>query len=202
VTRARTSFRLRRNQQDPRAPRFDDRFRRFLHELDRREGYVPGHSVAVCEATLAIARELEVDDAKLPALALGALLHDIGKVFIQTKLLGKSGPLSAAEAETIRMHTVLGEAFLRPSLSDATVLAVVRSHHERWDGKGYPDGLGGYAIPLAARIVATADAFIAMREARPYRRALAMDEVFEELLRSAPDQFDTSCVSALIESVA
>jgi len=180
----------------------DGRFRRFLADLDRREGYVPGHSVAVCEHALAIARELEVREAELPALALGALLHDIGKVFIQTKLLSKSGPLARVEAEAIRLHTVLGEAFLKPTIADATVLAVVRSHHERWDGNGYPDGLGGYGIPLAARIVATADAFIAMREARPYRRALALDEVVDELQRSAPSQLDSFCVSALLDSVA
>jgi putative nucleotidyltransferase with HDIG domain len=178
----------------------DARFRRFLGELDRREGYVQGHSVAVSEVALAIAGELEVPQPKLPALALGALLHDIGKVFIETRVLSKTGPLAPTEAETIRLHTVLGEAFLKPTIADATVLAVVRSHHERWDGDGYPDGLGGFEIPLAARIVATADAFIAMREARPYRRALALDEVFDELVRSAPQQFDGSCVKALIES--
>jgi len=170
--------------------------------LDRREGYIPGHSAAVCELSLAIARELELPEDELPGLALGALLHDIGKVFIQTRLLSKSGPLAPVEAETIRLHTVLGETFLKPTIDDATVLAVVRSHHERWDGNGYPDRLGGYAIPRPARIVSAADAFIAMRETRPYRRALALDEVVDELQRSAPTQFDSSCVSALLESVA
>jgi len=185
----------------PALPVLGERFRRFLAELDRREGYVAGHSVAVCRLALRVARRFEVGEGELSALAFGALLHDIGKVFIDSRLLGKEGPLTEAEAETIRLHPALGEALLAGSVPEGTALEVVRSHHERWDGDGYPDGLGGEAIPLAARIVAAADAFVAMGETRAYRRALAHGEALAELERLAGSQFDPACAAALLEAV-
>jgi HD-GYP domain-containing protein (c-di-GMP phosphodiesterase class II) len=188
--------------QDPsQLPNLGERFERFLAELDRREGYVEGHSVAVCDAAVKVARGLDVPESELVVLAVGALMHDIGKVFIDGGLLSKRGPLSEAESATIRLHPVLGEALLSPTISEPTVLEIVRWHHERWDGSGYPDGLDGPETPLCARIVATADAFIAMRETRAYRRALRLEEAVDELERLSGTQFDGTCVGALVESL-
>jgi HD domain len=135
-------------------PKLESRFRGFLAELDRCEGFVAGHSVAVCKTALRLAEELGVPAEELPGVALGALMHDIGKVFVDGRLLGKPVPLTRAELETIRLHPQLGEALLAPTVSHALVLGIVRWHHERWDGGGYPDRLEGAATPLGARIVA------------------------------------------------
>ena len=182
-------------------PRLESRFRRFLAELDRCEGFVPGHSVAVGRAALRLAEELGVAAGELPEVTLGALMHDIGKVFVDGRLLGKPVPLTRAELETIRLHPQLGEALLAPTVSHATVLGIVRWHHERWDGGGYPDRLEGAATPLGARIVATADAFVAMREARAYRGPRSLDDALDELRRLSGSQFDPICVEALVGSV-
>ena len=182
-------------------PKLESRFRRFLAELDRCEGYVAGHSVAVGKTALRLARTLDVASGELPAVTLGALMHDIGKVFVGGGLLGKPAPLTRAEAETIRLHPLLGEALLAPTVPHATVLGIVRWHHERWDGSGYPDGLEGPATPLGARIVATADAFVAMRESRAYRASRSLDAAVEELQRRSGDQFDPVCVDALLDAL-
>ena len=182
-------------------PKLDSRFRRFLDELDRREGYVPGHSAAVGKTSLALARALGLPEGELPAITLGALMHDIGKVFVDGRLLGKPGPLGRDELEAVRLHPQLGEALLAPTVSHATVLGIVRWHHERWDGGGYPDELAGERIPLAARIAAVADAFTAMCESRAYRRARTLDQALGELERLAGRQFDRGCVEALVDSL-
>jgi putative two-component system response regulator len=180
-------------------PKLEARFRGFLADLDRNEGYVAGHSAAVCKTSQRLARALDVCDGELPAVTLGALMHDIGKVFVDGRLLGKPAPLTRAEAETIRLHPLLGEALLAPTVPHATVLGIVRWHHERWDGGGYPDGLAGEATPLGARIVATADAFVAMCESRTYRPSRSLDEAVAELQRLSGRQFDPVCVEALVE---
>jgi HD-GYP domain-containing protein (c-di-GMP phosphodiesterase class II) len=182
-------------------PELESRFSGLLAELDRCEGFVAGHSVAVCKSAARLAQELGVSAEELPSVTLGALMHDIGKVFVDGRLLGKPTPLTRAELETIRLHPQLGEALLAPTVSHETVLGIVRWHHERWDGGGYPDGLAQTATPLGARIVATADAFVAMRESRAYRERRSLDEAIDELRRLAGAQFDPVCVEALVETV-
>jgi HD-GYP domain-containing protein (c-di-GMP phosphodiesterase class II) len=185
----------------PPLPKLGSRFRRLLEELDRGEGYPSGHSVAVGRTALRLGEALGVDGGELPALTLGALMHDIGKFFVDARLLAKPAPLTAAEREAIRLHPLLGEALLAPNLQHATVLGVVRWHHERWDGDGYPDGLAGEATPLSARIVATADAFVAMGEQRTYRQPRRLEDAIAELRRLAGLQFDPECVDALVEAL-
>jgi cyclic di-GMP phosphodiesterase len=182
-------------------PVLASRFRNFLADLDRCEGFVAGHSVAVCKTALRLAEELGVAADELPGVTLGALMHDIGKVFVDGRLLGKPVALSRAELETIRLHPQLGEALLAPTVSHTTVLGIVRWHHERWDGGGYPDRLEGPATPLGARIVATADAFVAMRESRAYREPRSLDDALDELRRLSGSQFDPTCAEALVEAI-
>jgi HD-GYP domain-containing protein (c-di-GMP phosphodiesterase class II) len=133
-------------------------------------------------------------------MAIAAQLHDIGKIGVPDELLHKPGLLTPEERLQILEHTVIGGQILAPVFADRpVVLAVVRSHHERVDGSGYPDGLRGEQIPLVARIVAVADAFDAMISERPYRPARSRPEAIRELLRCSGTHFDPRCVRALLE---
>jgi HD-GYP domain-containing protein (c-di-GMP phosphodiesterase class II) len=182
-------------------PELDRRWQTFIDELDRMDGCVHGHSAAVCRLAVQIGRALALGETELALIATGAIMHDVGKVFINSRVLAKPTPLSRSEWETIRLHPALGEALLDPSQVKVGVLGIVRWHHERWDGGGYPDGLDGRSIPLAARVVATADTFSAMRETRPYRSALHLHEAVDELERSSWTQLDGNCVRALVDSL-
>ena len=129
----------------------------------------------------------------------GFLLHDVGKIGIPDGILLKPGPLSAAERRKMETHTVLGEAMLSGVVFlKGEGLKIVRSHHERWDGRGYPDGLAGDEIPLGARIFAVADALDAMTSHRPYRRALSWSSAREEILGQRKRQFDPDVVDAFV----
>ena len=130
-----------------------------------------------------------------------ALLHDIGKLAIPRAILEKPGPLSAQEWEVVRRHPVLGEAVVHALSPDAEVERLVRHHHERWDGRGYPDGLAGERIPLGARVIAACDAFDAMTSTRAYRPARATVPALAEIARGAGSQFDAAAAAALVMAV-
>src|SRR5213075_2419147 len=132
-----------------------------------------------------------------PSAPYGFLLHDVGKIGIPDGILQKPGPLSPAERRRMQTHTVLGEAMLSGvAFLQGEGLRVVRSHHERWDGGGYPDGRAGTEIPLGARIFAVADALDAMTSDRPYRRALSWKTAGREIVAQAEEQFDPAVVKA------
>jgi ribonuclease P protein subunit RPR2 len=131
---------------------------------------------------------------------LGFLLHDVGKLGIPPRILGKPGALTATERLLIERHPVLGERMLRRAgLARAVTLEVVRSHHERWDGSGYPDGLAGTEIPLGARVFAVADALDAITSDRPYRQARSWSAAVREIVRQSGRQFDPEVVCAFCE---
>ena len=134
-----------------------------------------------------------------PGIEHGFLLHDVGKIGIPDAILRKRGHLTDAERRRMQTHTVIGEQMLSgiPFL-EGDGLSVVRSHHERWDGGGYPDGRGEYEIPLVARVFAVADSLDAMTSNRPYRRALSWDDAREEILAQAGRQFDPEVVEAFL----
>lgn len=140
---------------------------------------------------------LQLDD---PSVEFGFLLHDVGKLSIPDAILKKAGPLSRAERDIMRQHAVCGEAMLaNVTLLGGTGLSVVRSHHERWDGTGYPDGLAGTEIPIAARVFALVDAMDAMTTDRPYRRAQTWEHATDEILAQAAKQFDPRVVAAFAQ---
>ncbi len=163
-------------------------------------GYPDEHAIAVAECSLRIADELAVEPGLRRTIAKGALLHDVGKLRVDESILSKPGPLTRAERRKIEQHPIEGERIIADSV-DAGVAQVVRAHHERWDGSGYPAGLTGAQIPLAARVVAVADAYLAMREERPYRKRINKDAAVRELRKCAGSQFDPVCVQALIRAV-
>jgi HD-GYP domain-containing protein (c-di-GMP phosphodiesterase class II) len=178
----------------------------LIRQLDawERDATVHAREVAALSVELASRLGLAVDEVR--QIRLGALLHDVGKLAVPDEILAKPGPLDVGEWELMRRHPRAGERVLEPMLecseavTDAcveTVLAIVRFHHERWDGDGYPDRLAGESIPLGARIVAVADAFQAMTERRPYRAPRSRAEALAELERGAGRQFDPKLVQLL-----
>jgi len=171
--------------------------------LELKDPYTRGHSVRVSQYSGAIARMLGIAESVVRNIELGGQLHDIGKIGVREDVLNKAGPLTREEYEHIMTHPLLGWRVLHPLLSDnPVVLNVVRSHHERLDGTGVPDGLVGTAIPREARIVSVADAFDAMMSRRPYRQGLSYAAALTELRRVVDTQFDPEVVDALLEVVA
>jgi cyclic di-GMP phosphodiesterase len=169
----------------------------LVQALDAKDPYTRGHSRRVSRYALRIAERMGFSGQALEDVRLGAELHDIGKIGTRESVLRKPGPLTADEFSHITEHTVLGERILAPlSRANPTVLSIVRSHHERVDGAGFPDRLEGDRIPWAARIVAVADAFDAMTTDRSYRSSLLPTTAFDELESCAGTHFDRDVVAA------
>ena len=146
----------------------------------------------------ALGRALGLSDEALRLLGQAVMLRDIGKIGLPDRLLHNPGALSSDERRSMQKHTVLGEQIMAPLRSTAALLPIIRHHHERWDGKGYPDGLAGEQIPLGARIVAIADAYNAMLSPRSYRTALTLEKARQTLLAGAGRQWDASLVSLFV----
>ena len=153
------------------------------------------HSLNVAATAVLVGTSLGLKGRELEVLELAATVHDVGKLHVRPDILAKPGPLDADEWQEMRLHPARGAELLAGHVP-ADVLEIVRSHHERWDGSGYPDGLAGDAIPLGARIIAVVDAFCAMLESRPYRPATRRAEARAELLAQAGRQFDADCARA------
>ena len=164
--------------------------------VEKRDPYTGGHLHRVVAYSLLLGRELGIDAESLERLALGATLHDIGKIGVPDQVLLKPGKLDDDEAAAMRRHPVDGAEIVSRIESLHEILPIVRSHHERIDGRGYPDSLAGDAIPLAARIVAVADTFDAMTTSRPYRQALSYEVAAQEIVRHSGEQHCATVVAA------
>jgi putative nucleotidyltransferase with HDIG domain len=175
--------------------------RSLASAIDAKDASTHGHSQRVAELSIAIGRELGLDDARLKPLAYGGLLHDVGKIGVPEAILHKAARLGEDEMEQMRAHPAIGAEILRgvDFLRDA--LAAVRNHHERWDGSGYPDRLAGDAIPLVARIVNAADTFDACTSPRPYQSAMSIEDAVAVLLRLRGTQIDPAVCDALVRVV-
>ena len=156
------------------------------------------HSRSVASLAGRVCRRLGVDDHQTSVIERAALLHDVGKLAIPRSILDKPGALNEREWTLMRRHPVLGEALLRATSPDPEVELLVRHHHERWDGMGYPDRLVGDEIPLGSRIIAACDAFDAMTSARPYRARRAIAGALAEVAVMAGSQFDPEVATTLV----
>ena len=180
---------------------YRDTARALADALASKDSGTSHHSQRVQRYALELAAAVEPRLAEDPSVEYGFLLHDVGKIGVPDRILLKPGPLDVAERGAMQRHAVIGDEMLRRvSLLRGEGIAVVRSHHERWDGRGYPDGLAGAEIPLAARLFAVADALDAMTTDRPYRRALPWATASAEIVRLAGTQFDPRVVEAFTAS--
>jgi GGDEF domain-containing protein len=175
--------------------------RSLIEALEAKDPYIKEHLRAVSGLALRIGSEVSLPGEQMEALASGALLHDVGKIGIPDRILQKSGRLTEDEYAEIKRHPVLGVSILTPATELASALPVVKHHHERFDGKGYPDGLRGEDIPLTARIVSVADAFDSMIRGRPYGYGISRKAALREIEENSGTQFDPLIVRALLEVV-
>lgn len=167
--------------------------------VEAKDAYTAGHATRVTAYALAIAEVIGGID--LERFRLAGDLHDVGKIGVPDAVLNKPDRLTTEEIELVKRHPEAGERILRSFIDDSLVLEVVRSHHERWDGRGYPDGLAGEQIPLPARILAAADTLDAMTSSRAYRAGLPWEIAVEEIQRCSGTQFDPTVVEAFVAAL-
>jgi putative nucleotidyltransferase with HDIG domain len=170
----------------------------FVNAIESKDRYLKGHSARVALYATEIARALDLAPETVEVVRRGAMLHDLGKLSIMDTILRKPDRLTAEEFTIIKSHPMVGAKILEPLRFLARETCAVRHHHERWDGTGYPEGLGGEDIPMAARVVTVADVFDAITSTRPYRTALALEEAREEITRGSGSQFDPAVVDAFL----
>ncbi|MEO7795054.1 MAG: HD domain-containing phosphohydrolase [Thermoanaerobaculia bacterium] len=179
---------------------FISSIRAFAAAIDAKDPYTRGHSERVAELSRTIAKSLGQNEDFQHKIWIGALLHDVGKIGIEDRVLNKSGVLTPEEFEQMKAHPVIGEEILQSIEPLREMLPAVRWHHESWNGKGYPDGLRGAAIPLMARIVAVADCFDAITTNRPYQKAYEALYAAELITQLAGSRFDAKVVTAFLRA--
>jgi putative methionine-R-sulfoxide reductase with GAF domain len=170
--------------------------------MDMRDRRTARHAEDVVELARRVGELLELESASLMELEFAARLHDVGKIQVPDAVLNKPGPLDPDEFNVIRSHAAWGSETLARIPGLEAVATIVRFHHERWDGSGYPDGLGGARIPLASRIISVCDAYGAMTCDRPYRFAMPAEDALREIRAGSGTQFDPAVVDALVDALA
>jgi len=180
---------------------YDTTLEGWARALELRDEETEGHSQRVTEMTLRLARAMGISDAELAHVRHGVLLHDIGKMGIPDGILFKPGSLTEEEWEIMRRHPTYAYELLSPIRYLRPALDIPYSHHEKWDGTGYPEGLKGEQIPLAARIFAVVDVWDALRADRPYRPAWSEEEVIEYIREQAGKHFDPQVVEIFLRII-
>jgi len=170
----------------------------FAQAVDAKDTYTHGHSRRVSACAVQIARMLRLSPDEIETIGRAALLHDVGKIGIANTILYKPSRLTEEEYEIMKSHACCGENIIKPIKRMAVEARIIRHHHERWDGRGYPDGLKGEAIPIGAAIISVADAFDTMTSDRPYRRAIGIEAAIEELHACSGTQFNPLVVGAFV----
>ncbi len=166
--------------------------------IEMRDEYTGGHTARVTAYSLMLGEHLQLSPADMELIRIGTPLHDVGKIGIDDAILRKPDKLTNAEYDAMKLHTVKGDEILATCAQLKGVRPIARSHHERWDGKGYPDGLAGENISPLARIVAVADAFDAMTSDRPYRKGMPEEVAFAEVEKQSGRQFDPKCAAGFL----
>jgi putative two-component system response regulator len=166
----------------------------FSNAIELRDDYTRGHVERVMEYAVLIGKELGWNARRIEELKFGSILHDVGKIYIREAILRRPGPLSTGDWEEMKMHPIEGAELIKNIDYLTQAIPVIRHHHERWDGKGYPDGLAGEQIPLMARVVAVADALDAMTSPRAYRTPAGARQAYEEIVACAGTFYDPMVV--------
>lgn len=174
--------------------------RAFVAAVDAKDPYTRGHSERVASYSRTIARYLQLPEEVQHKIWIGALLHDVGKIGVEDRILRKEGVLAPDEYEQMKMHTVMGAEIMTPIEQLKEMIPAIRWHHEAWNGRGYPDGLKGEQIPLFARIVAVADTFDAITTNRPYQQAYSLQFAVETITRLTGSRFDAKIVTAFMRA--
>jgi HD-GYP domain-containing protein (c-di-GMP phosphodiesterase class II) len=169
--------------------------------VDAKSSWTAGHSERVADIALKIGKSLGLDPNSIINLQRAAFLHDIGKIGVPVAILDKPGKLSHEEFSIIKAHPRMGGRILEPIKAYDAIIPMVVEHHERFDGKGYPDGLNGSSISLGARILAVADVFDALKSDRPYRQGMPFEQVIGIIKQEAGQQFDPDIVNAFLRVV-
>jgi HD-GYP domain-containing protein (c-di-GMP phosphodiesterase class II) len=170
--------------------------------IEAKDDYTRGHSERVTAYALEIGRKMQLEETQLRTLELAGFLHDVGKIGVPEGILRKAGPLTEEEYEVVKEHSRIGSGIIRNIDGAAEIAEVVLHHHERWDGKGYPDGLKQEEPSLLSRILAVADAFDAMCSVRPYRDRLALEKVIRTVCEASGAQFDPHAAEALLKAIS
>ncbi len=179
----------------------DDLIIAFANALDAKSSWTQGHSQRVTTYALLIADQLRINKDDRELLRIASLLHDIGKIGTYDVILDKPGPLTEEEWRLVKLHPVKAEEILKPIKQLRPVMPIIKYHHERVDGKGYPDGLAGNETPLLAKILCLADAFDAMTENRPYKLGMSRADAFEEIKEKMGTQFDATVAKAFLRAM-
>ncbi|HEX6900140.1 MAG TPA: HD domain-containing phosphohydrolase [Thermoanaerobaculia bacterium] len=174
--------------------------RAFVAAVDAKDPYTRGHSERVAAYSRTIARYLQLPEEVQHKIWIGALLHDVGKIGVEDRILRKEGVLAPDEYEQMKLHTVMGADIMAPIEQLKEMIPAIRSHHEAWNGRGYPDGLKGEQIPLFARIVGVADTFDAITTNRPYQQAYSLQFAVETITRLTGSRFDAKIVTAFLRA--
>jgi putative nucleotidyltransferase with HDIG domain len=175
-----------------------DTIRALAAAIDAKDPYTKGHSERVAQLSVALAQDLHLSDRDIENIEYTALLHDIGKIGIDDRILGKNDSLTSEEYKKIKEHTIMGAKIIEPVDFLKNSYQAIYHHHERYNGNGYPDGLKSENIPILARIIAVADAYDAMGSDRPYRKKLSKEKILKEFTEQSGKQFDPQIVNALM----
>ena len=173
----------------------------LVNALEAKDPYLRGHSARVADLSATVAAEMRLSDEDIERVRTGGRLHDIGKIGIREEILAKQGPLTDAEYDHVKQHVIVGSQILSPLVHLSQVIGFVRSHHERWDGKGYPDRLAGEAIPLGARIIGAVEIYDALTTSRPYQEKMEPHVAVERMRDLVGTVLDPAVYAALAEVV-
>jgi putative nucleotidyltransferase with HDIG domain len=177
-----------------------DTFRSLIASIHLRDRYTQRHSSNVTELAAKTAEALHCSEKEIESIRIAGMFHDIGKIAIPDNILLKKDRLTEEEYTIIKEHPAIGEYILKSVALMDSERKIILHHHERWDGRGYPDGLSGNEIPLLSRILSVVDSFDAMMSNRPYRDALGIDTAIDELKKNSESQFDKNIVGAFISA--
>jgi putative two-component system response regulator len=169
----------------------------LVNALEAKDPHLRGHSARVADLSASVAAQMECSDEVIEAIRTGGRLHDIGKIGIREEILNKQGPLTDAEFEHVKQHVLVGSRILAPLVHLKVVITYVRSHHERWDGTGYPDRLAGEAIPLGARIIGAVEIYDALTTSRPYQEKMPPEIAVERMRDLVGGMIDPAVHQAL-----